>query len=905
MKATMYLSYPTRSLARGGQRTWLAIFCVAVGVMAVVALQLVGNMVSSGLTGNVREGNGGDLSVSSGSTPFTEQQLTTFDQLKANGDITGYTAISSHRGSVRTPSGSSFYILRAVDPQQFPLAGAPYFDTPTSGNLSSLLGGDNVVVTSNLLQTLGAHVGDTVTFPSNDGRALHGTIAGVIESTGYFTQPQALVSLADYKALTSTSGLPVTYSDVYANVPNHSDASATTAKNDITKALPLATVTTTHDALQQNQSSVQQIRYFLQVVGLLALLIGGVGIINTMQVLLRRRQTEIAMLKTAGYRQRELYTLFGLEAAELGLIGGVIGSAAGVGVSFLVKSLVEQAFFIHLPATIDPLTVASGVAIGFFTALIFGLLPIVKASQVRPLAVLRDLTERANIRGGVLTAVLLVLLVALFFVLALAILGNLSVAALVVGGAGAFLLVLGLFFGLVVLVISKAPVPERYTWWYALLVGAATLGTAALTWFAPQYGALFLALSLLGVIVPLLPRTWKATIRLSLRNIGRQRARTVTTLVALFVGVFAIGLVLALGQTVKDTINTAFTTQLKYNAFVIAGHSDTTTVDAQLRQAKGIQAQTTNLLAQDTPVSVNSVPVTQLVPAGSSQRQFGPDGGQLGSLTSVEGYNLSRQTPSDLTITKGRALGSQDTGTANTILPDDLTKAPLSLKIGDRVTLLGSDHKTMVTFTVVGFYTTSSINFVDMFADNGAVTRLAVNQPATIYSLKVDPKQADQTLFSIQQAAPAVGTFSTADLSVMIDNLLNNLVLLLTTVASLAMLAGLIIIANTVALAMLERQRELGILKSVGYTSRSVLSGVLLENGVIGFTGALLAMGLVVVATAVLTAVLFGAQLGLGSFNAPMTLGVIGATALVCMLVAGAVSWNSTRVRPLQVLRYE
>ena len=45
---------------------------------------------------------------------------------------------------------------------------------------------------------------------------------------------------------------------------------------------------------------------------------------------------------------------------------------------------------------------------------------------------------------------------------------------------------LGLFFGLVVLAISKAPVPERYTWWYALLVGAATLATAALTWFASR-----------------------------------------------------------------------------------------------------------------------------------------------------------------------------------------------------------------------------------------------------------------------------------------------------------------------------------------------------------------------------------------------------------------------------------
>jgi cell division protein FtsX len=55
MKAGFYWRYATRSLWRGGQRTLLAIFCVAVGVMAIVSLQLVGNMVNNGLTANVRE----------------------------------------------------------------------------------------------------------------------------------------------------------------------------------------------------------------------------------------------------------------------------------------------------------------------------------------------------------------------------------------------------------------------------------------------------------------------------------------------------------------------------------------------------------------------------------------------------------------------------------------------------------------------------------------------------------------------------------------------------------------------------------------------------------------------------------------------------------------------------------
>ncbi|HCI81226.1 MAG TPA: ABC transporter permease, partial [Ktedonobacter sp.] len=56
------------------------------------------------------------------------------------------------------------------------------------------------------------------------------------------------------------------------------------------------------------------------------------------------------------------------------------------------------------------------------------------------------------------------------------------------------------------------------------------------------------------------------------------------------------------------------------------------------------------------------------------------------------------------------------------------------------------------------------------------------------------------------------------DIDALINQVLDNLIIMLTTLASLAMIAGIVIIANAVGLAMLERQREIGILKSVGYT---------------------------------------------------------------------------------------
>ena len=136
----------------------------------------------------------------------------------------------------------------------------------------------------------------------------------------------------------------------------------------------------------------------------------------------------------------------------------------------------------------------------------------------------------------------------------------------------------------------------------------------------------------------------------------------------------------------------------------------------------------------------------------------------------------------------------------------------------------------------------------------------------------------------------------------LLSGLLNNLVTMITAVASLALLAGLIIIANAVALAMLERRRELGILNLVGYTGRSILGEVLMENGAIGFVGAVLAMLLAALAATILASFAFHVTLGT---NLALVLVVVVGTSVICMFVAGLVAWNATRIRPLEVLRYE
>ncbi|HLY32833.1 MAG TPA: FtsX-like permease family protein, partial [Ktedonobacterales bacterium] len=900
-----YWRYATRSLLRGGQRSILAIFCVAVGVMAIVALQLVGAAINNGLTGDIQAINGGDLAISTTTVPLTASQLTYFDHLKEQGTITAYTAVDTVTAQARSGGGWRFYQVDAVDPAQFPLAGAPTFTNPVDGSLASLLQDDTVVITSTLAQTLHLSVGDTMRLTTQGTSSTLLTIGGIIQSAGFFRGPLLLINISDYATLAHAVGQQITYDTIYANTPGHTDASATSAARSIQGEFPLATITTTKQALASNQAMVQEARYFLQIVGLLSLLIGGVGIINTLQVLLRRRRVEIAMLKTTGYRQLDLYTLFGLETGLIGLAGGVIGAAAGVGASFLARGFLENSLQASLPITVDPRIVASGVAVGFFTALIFGVLPIVQASQARPLGVLRELPDGATLKGRLFTFALLALLGLLFFALAFSLLQNLTFALYTVGGVAVALGVLSMLFSVVVAVIGRFPVIERYTWLYTTLLLVAVLASAALTVAIPAFGALCLAMTLPGLIIPLLPRPWKANIKLALRNIGRQRARSVATLLALYIGVFSVGLILVLGQNIQNTLQSYLASGVGVNAQVITTNpADKAAVERQLARIKSIRHTVEASFTATIPSAVNGQPIGAFVRTATSSGQYTVSEA-TGAFTGAQGYDLAHgmaPTTSDIPIKQGRTLTASDAGKLSALLPVAASQAPDNLKLGDTISLTSPVHQTPITLTIIGFYSTLLPQFEPILTDSAVVNALSANHPHYGFALSVDPKTIDSTLAKVQNAVPGAIAFSLSDFVDQYAALLNNLVEALLAITSLATLASVIIIANAVGLAMLERRRELGILKAIGHTSQSVLGETLLENGMIGFTGALLAMLVVALAAAVLGRLAFNLPLGVPT---PTVLAVVAATVTVCMLVAAVVAWGATRVRPVETLRYE
>ena len=898
----MYWRYATRSLGRGGQHTLFAIFCVAVGVMVIVALQLVGLMVNAALTGNIRAFNGGDLAVHA-ETGIGEGQLSYFAELESKGTITAYSPATIDEAT--TPSGGGLQRVSfwAIDPATFPLAGTMPVITPSGGETATLLQRQgSAVATDTLMGRLHLHIGDTLPLTISSGRAGSVTIAGEIATSGVISdRADLLISRQTYASFVNLTGSPAVYGWVFINVPGHSDAAAAQVAAQVHQQFPELDTTTVPQAQQQAQSEIDGIRTFLRIIGLLALLIGGVGIINTMQVLLRRRLLEIAMLKTQGYRQRHLLLMFGIEALLLGAIGGVVGALLGIGLSFLVQALVERAFFLTIPTIIDPLTVASGVAIGVVTTLIFGLLPIVRTSAVRPLAVLREMgTEGA--RGSRLATVgLLLLLGILFFLLALGILGNLTVALAVVVGAGLALGLLTAFFSLVVGVISHWPVPSLRRG-VSLLALVPFLLLGLLLHLSAGFGVLLLALVAVGLLVAFLPRAAQAETQLALRNIGRARVRSATTLVALFVGVFAIGLGLVLGQNLKDFIASRNAAVNQDNAYVLANSQDAPLVAAQLGKLPSVSHEQVSLAAPARLIAINGQPA----PTTSVQSE-------TANLTGINGFDLAKGSLPPATLTQGaqdaragRLLNASDAGTLNAVFPLSESDAPDKLKLGDQVVLSSLDGKTTRTLHVVGFYTGlgTFAGLSAILTDRGAAMTLSNGHPYSIFAVRLPPAAQSQDLQTIKQAVPGVITLGDAATLNDINTILDNIVQVIEMVASLAMFAGLVLIANTVALAMLERRRELGILKAIGHTSHGILGMVLAEQGVLAMVGAYSALLVVSVAATVLTQITFHSTVGT-SGSVPLTLALAAATATLCLLVAGSVAWRTTRIRPIEVLRYE
>jgi putative ABC transport system permease protein len=144
--------------------------------------------------------------------------------------------------------------------------------------------------------------------------------------------------------------------------------------------------------------AVENLSNFIGIVGLVALLLGGIGVASGVRAFVARKIDTVAVLRCLGASSGQVLSIYVAQAAVMGLAGAAAGAALGVAVQFALPHLLTQILPIDVQVTLVPSAVLTGLAVGGWIALIFALRPLLALRNVSPLQTLRRDTDADVLR---------------------------------------------------------------------------------------------------------------------------------------------------------------------------------------------------------------------------------------------------------------------------------------------------------------------------------------------------------------------------------------------------------------------------------------------------------------------------------------------------------------------------
>ena len=934
-----YLSHSWNDLRVNRRLSAFALLSIGAGVAAIVSLQLLAGMIGDSLTGSLQERNRGDIVVelvgalqgSFAEGPRTseerDQQFTAGDLAREAGHIVEYEVEVAGLGNLPP----SYYLsqagvdaLREWAAAQFPgevefnygyalsdetsvflgtgrgvamnVVGRGAFTSnlipilvdsasfPLYGSVRSLVGEEvrdllqnptDIVVDEQTARTLELQVGDAVRLSGSDADFI---VRGVVATEAEVLDPLSDIFIAifgfyylDNSALALFDSAEPIIDEIYLRL---ADPAKLDAVNDaLLAAFPYFDTTTTSDIATQNEDIVDTLNDLVTVMGMISLLIGSIGVINTMQVVVRRRMQEIAVLKTLGLQGRQVNLLLLTESFLMGIFGSAFGLLLGIAFTLLLQRAAEGIVAQDLAFNLRLAPLLNGFVVGTLVATVFGLLPTLTAALIRPSIILRP-SELAMPRVGVLRMLLALLVVVIVLTgIVNTFLNNLLLALAVTSGT---FLVAGLIYLLL----------NIFIWFFGRVF--------------PSFGIVDLKMA------------W--------RQILSARARAATTLLALVVGVFSLSTITLFAQAIENIFDAALSGQAGNLSVSLQDERQLPQLEAILAEAEGVRGYQTTLRFDLELVSLTENDGTELNKEALEARMlayyennqssvFGPGLDdesrvefELGALNALAEVADERVT--EFEIIDGRALIETDRSAElpGLLLYDEDAVEAAGIEVGERLTYRFEDGEE-ITLTVNGLIETGAINSRGLGDTAGMLLLDTLPQDATLVVAEVDVDEENVSALRAEVSViPGAFALDSAIFGRLLDALLNTFVAFPQLVAVLGLVVGGVVIANSVALATMERRREIAVMKSVGLQRERVLFMLLLENGLLGLLGGLVGVGIGLVALMALVN-----QIGIPSSAVPYptAFGLMALCVLVALIAAAATAWGASGERPLNVLRYE
>ncbi len=405
-----------RELRSGIGGFYVFILCIALGVAVIAA---VGSLADALRNSFERQGAailGGDVTMSRPHSRISAAERGWIDSLGRSSEV------ATVRAMARRLDGEDQALveIKGID-DAYPLVGSLRLSGGVT--LDQLRRGTDIAVEPILLERLGVKIGDKLQL----GKTEHVVRAAIETEPDKVAErltvgPRVLISA---RALEGTGfidpGSLVTWR--YAAVLKDAGdgaAGLVTFRDKLRAALPEAgfTVRDRRDPAPAVSRTLERLRQFLTLLGLTALMVGGVGVANAVSTYIDKRRSVIATLKSLGATSDVILGVHLIQVLLMTAIGVVIGLVTGTVLTAIIAQLAGSALPIKADIGISPAGMLTAALYGFLVALVFILWPLGRAEQIRASVLFRDEVTNETVRPRRAIIVATVLAVATLFGLA-------------------------------------------------------------------------------------------------------------------------------------------------------------------------------------------------------------------------------------------------------------------------------------------------------------------------------------------------------------------------------------------------------------------------------------------------------------------------------------------------------
>jgi len=216
-------------------------------------------------------------------------------------------------------------------------------------------------------------------------------VVGILESIGNPQDDSNIYFPLDTVREISDAGTSVSIADVIVEPSYDVKLAGENIKVILERRLGKDTIDimTPDQILEQLGTILDIIRYTLGGIAFVALIVGALGIINTMFVIVTEKIPEIGIMKSIGATNFQILSLFTFQAGLLGLVGAILGIFFGSLIAILFESIAKSAGYSFLTITIDSIVVLYLLVFGFFVGIFSGFVPAYRASKINIVEAIR------------------------------------------------------------------------------------------------------------------------------------------------------------------------------------------------------------------------------------------------------------------------------------------------------------------------------------------------------------------------------------------------------------------------------------------------------------------------------------------------------------------------------------